>query len=60
VNVGNNPFGVVVTPDRTKVYVTNSDNNNVSVINTTTKTVSTTVNVGFWPNGVAVIQLEQR
>jgi YVTN family beta-propeller protein len=40
--------------DRTKVYVTNSDNNNVSVFNTTAKTVSTTVNVGFWPNGVAV------
>ena len=32
VNVGGEPFGVAVSPDGTKVYVTNEFSNNVSVI----------------------------
>ena len=36
------------------VYVTNYNNNTVSVINTATNTVSANVNVGLWPYGVAV------
>jgi len=47
------------TPDipltcRTFAYITNSDSNNVSVIDTSTNTVLTTVGVGSFPGGVAV------
>ena len=44
-------FGVAVTPDGTKVYVTNTT---VSVIDTANNTVTATVNVGSNPRGVAV------
>jgi YVTN family beta-propeller protein len=54
VNVGNQPEGVAVTPDGTKVYVANMHSNTVSVIDTATNTVTTTVNVGNTPRGVAV------
>ena len=46
------PYGVSVTPDRTKVYVTNGYNiggNTLSVINTTTNKVTTNVTVGSRP-----------
>ena len=52
--VGTIPFGVAVTPDGTKVYVTNDGSNNVSVIKTATNTVVKTVPVGTAPYGVAV------
>jgi len=52
--VGNGPFGAAVTPDGKKVYVANSDDGTVSVINTTTNTVTSTVPVGFVPRGVTV------
>ena len=55
VNVGSTPGGVIVTPDGSQLYVTNSGSNNVSVINTTTNTVTATVNTGNGPGGVAVI-----
>jgi YVTN family beta-propeller protein len=48
--VGDFPFGVAVTPDGSKVYVTNS--NSVSVIATPTNTVTATIPVGGL--GVAV------
>jgi YVTN family beta-propeller protein len=51
---GNSPHGVAVTPDGKKVYVANCESNNVSVIDTTTNTVTTTVNVGSYPIGVTV------
>jgi len=38
VPVGNNPFEIAVTPDRSKVYVTNADDNTVSVIGIKTTT----------------------
>jgi YVTN family beta-propeller protein len=42
INTGfKSPYGLAVTPDGKNVYVANSGNNNVSVINTTTNTVST-------------------
>jgi len=42
INTGfKSPYGLAVTPDGKNVYVSNSGNNNVSVINTTTNTVST-------------------
>jgi len=47
-------LGVAVTPDGTKVYVTNYYENNVSVIDTTTNNFIAMVNVGRGPLGVAV------
>jgi YVTN family beta-propeller protein len=41
--VGNNPFGVAVTPDGKHAYVTNNLSNNVSVIDTASNTVVATV-----------------
>ena len=54
VTVGSSPIGVAVTPDGTKVYVTNYDSNTVSVIDTATNNVTATVPVGTSPRGVAV------
>jgi YVTN family beta-propeller protein len=52
--VGTYPEGVAVTPDGSKVYVTNDGSNSVSVIATATNTVTTTITVGTAPFGVAV------
>jgi YVTN family beta-propeller protein len=52
--VGKRPSGVASTPDGKKVFVTNTDDNTVSVIDTTTNKVTATVNVGINPYGVAV------
>ena len=56
VDVGISPYGVAVSPDGSKVYVTNSvwGNGTVSVIDTATNTVTATVLVGDSPHGVAV------
>jgi YVTN family beta-propeller protein len=43
-----------VTPDGSKVYVTNVNSNTVSVIDTATNTVIATIPVGTTPQGVAV------
>src|ERR1035437_6274707 len=53
VPVGNASQGVAISLDGTKVYVANNKDGTVFVIDTTTNTV-TTVNVGKYPNGVAV------
>jgi len=52
IDVGLAPFGVAVTPDGSKVYVTNL-NNTVSVIAAATNAVSATISVGNGPVGVA-------
>ena len=52
--MGVSPFGVAITPDGTKVYVTNSASNIVSVIHRPGNTVVKSVPVGTGPNGVAV------
>jgi YVTN family beta-propeller protein len=49
VPVGSYPVGVAVNPDGTKLYVTNQNGNDVSVINTTTNTVTATLPVGTYP-----------
>ncbi|MDY0128928.1 MAG: PKD domain-containing protein [Methanosarcina vacuolata] len=55
VDVGDGPFGVAVSPDGTKVYVTHQSNTgHVSVIDTATNKVTATVPVGSYPAGVAV------
>jgi len=53
--VGIDPFGVAVTPDGSKVYVTNFYSNNVTVIATASNTViATPITVGHHPSGVGV------
>ena len=57
IGVGNNPFGVAVTPDGTHAYVTANitfGSSQVSVIRTATNTVVKTIPVGTSPFGVAV------
>ncbi|MDY9927291.1 PKD domain-containing protein, partial [Methanosarcina sp.] len=54
VDVGSAPRGVAVSPDGSKVYVANSGNSAISVINTATDTVTKTVDVGSAPYGVSV------
>jgi YVTN family beta-propeller protein len=54
VAVGFLPIGVAVHPAGTFVYVTNFADNTVSVIETTSNTVTATVEVGPGPIGVAV------
>jgi len=52
--VGFEPVGVAVTPDGSKVYITNNNSSTVSVIDTVTNTVTATIPVGLFPFGVAV------
>ena len=52
--VGNNPFGVAVTPDGATTYVTNAGDNTVSVIDTASNTITATIPVGDGPYGVAI------
>lgn len=54
VTVGQNPFGVAVTPDGKKVYVANQNSGNVSVVDTGTKQVIATVQTDFSPVRVAI------
>jgi gliding motility-associated-like protein len=54
ITLGSNPFGVSVTPDGSKAYITNFGSNNVSVISTATNTVSATIPVGNSPMGIVV------
>ena len=53
IKVGNNPFGVSVSPDASKVYVTNYTSGTVSVINTSTNKVTATITVGVSPIGIS-------
>ena len=48
------PDEVAVTPDGKKLYVTNPEVANISVIDTATNTVTATVPVGEWPVGIAI------
>jgi len=53
IGVGGYPVAVAVSPDGSRVYVTNSSNS-VSVIDATTNLVKTTIPVGRSPFGIAV------
>jgi YVTN family beta-propeller protein len=57
VTVGSGPQFMAVTPDSAFVYVTNFNDNNVSIIATTGNTVSGTVAVGANPGGIAIASL---
>jgi len=54
VAVGGGPNHVAVTPNGAHAYVTDSHSSSVSVINTSSNTVSATVNLGGEPAGLAV------
>src|SRR5437867_108348 len=52
--VGDFSFGVAITPDGTRGYVTNSRSNSVSVIDTASNSVVASVAVGNPSFGVAI------
>lgn len=54
--VGATPYGIAVTPDGSKVYVSNSTGGSVSVIDTATRAVTNTItsNIGSTPVGIAI------
>jgi YVTN family beta-propeller protein len=52
--IGGAPYGVAVRPDGTKVYVTDIDNNRVSVIDVATNAVVGSIAVGASPWGIAI------
>jgi YVTN family beta-propeller protein len=54
ISVENLPYGIAVSPDGTRAYVSNADSHTVSVIETATNLVRTTISVGSYPAGVAV------
>ncbi|HEY3243475.1 MAG TPA: YncE family protein, partial [Phycisphaerae bacterium] len=52
--VGTEPYGLALTPNGKKLYVTNARSNSVSVIDTTTDTVTKTIQVNAEPRGLAI------
>ena len=54
VSVGALPTGVAVNPEGTRVYVVNSGDDSVSVIDTDTATAAVTIAVGRSPYGIAL------
>jgi len=58
ITVGDEPAGVAVSPDDSKVYVANfsfSNAGTVSAIDTATNTVTATIPVGSGPQNLALI-----
>lgn len=54
VDVGDEPQGIAFSPDGLKAYVTNVDDDTVSVVNTTTRLEEAVIEVGGSPQFVAV------
>jgi YVTN family beta-propeller protein len=52
--VGGSPNGVAITPDGSKVYIANATSNTVSVIDTATNTVVSTIPVGSGPDAFGI------
>lgn len=52
--VGNRPLNVVLSPDRSRAYVSNFGSFDVSVVSTSTNSVIATIPVGAFPAGLAV------
>lgn len=57
VTVGNGPTGVALSPDGLFVYVTNASDGTLSVINTQTQTVVSTITAGTSVQGVAAMRV---
>ncbi|MCD6019081.1 MAG: hypothetical protein K0S53_2202 [Bacteroidetes bacterium] len=53
---GANAHAIAFSTDNSKAYITNQGANTVSVINVSTHSVTTTVNVGSKPNGIILTQ----
>ena len=58
--LGNGPFGIAYDSVNERIYVTNSDNNTVSVIDITTNTVIDTISIGVVPFDIAYSHDNQR
>jgi YVTN family beta-propeller protein len=54
IQVGTSPRGAVVSPDSTRIYVTNSGDNTVSVVDALSRQVVATIPVANQPNGIAI------
>jgi YVTN family beta-propeller protein len=54
--VGKGPSFAVFTPDSRKAYVTNMNDNTISVLDMATMTISTTISVGQMPDHTAITQ----
>ena len=52
INVGNDPQGIAYNPNNHDMYVTNINDNTVSLIDSSTNTMVSTINVGVDPFGV--------
>ncbi|MGH6690093.1 MAG: beta-propeller fold lactonase family protein, partial [Gammaproteobacteria bacterium] len=60
IDVGHTPIGIVVAHDGRHVFVTNADDDSVSVIPTASNTVTCTTTVGDYPQGLALANDGQR
>lgn len=60
VTVGNGAHGVVTNAAGTKIFVSNLQDNTVSVIDAASLSVITTLNTGTKPNGITVLKCECR
>jgi YVTN family beta-propeller protein len=58
--LGNAPFSIAYDSIKERIYVTNSDDNTVSVINKTTNTVIDTISIGVVPYGIEYDNVNQR
>ena len=58
--LGNAPFGIAYDSVNERIYVTNSDDNTVSVIDITTNTVIDTIPIGIEPFDIAYSPYNQR
>jgi YVTN family beta-propeller protein len=54
VEVGDNPLGITISPDGSKIYVVNLMNHQVSVINAGTNTIENTITVSSHPTQAAI------
>jgi len=56
--VGNGAHGVVVSEDGTKIFVSNLEDNSISVVDAQNLTVITTIEVGQSPNGISTLDCD--
>ena len=60
IDVNTFPIGIAVNPSTNKVYVVNEYSNTVSVIDTNTDTIKSTINLGNFPYGIDINPLNNR
>jgi YVTN family beta-propeller protein len=60
IDVNTFPIGIAVNPSTSKVYVVNEFSNTVSVIDTNTDTVKSTISLGNFPYGIDINPLNNR